>query len=748
MSSHTFHFFRAGGVDQVQLRTGADLLALQSLDQKLWVALSCPVEGLEFDERTLSLIDSDGDGRVQAPELLAAIRWAGECLGDVEELAKPGQPLPLKAINADTDDGKLLLRTATSLLKSLGKADAQSIGVDDVTEALETFNKQPENGDGVLPPDVIVDEALKKIAESILGGMNEERLDRSGAKGIDRASLEAFFSDARKRIEWKRDALQEDRDVLPPETLSDIGAFLALQGKAEDFFARVRAVGFDERALPSMNGEETAFVAIGADVIDAQASKFEGFPLAHVAKGATLPLGLGVNPAWSDRVAAFRDKVVKPLLGTKLSLTEADFRELQRRLAPQLAWQAKKPESLWSSVSEADLQQFMEAKAEERLTELIAADEAATEEANAIESVEKLVRFKRDLLPLANNFVAFRDFYQPGKEAVFQVGTLYVDHRSLDLVLRVADAARHAALAPHSAMYLLYCDAKNGKGEKRAIVAAVTDGDVDNLAVGRNALFYDRRGGDWDAIVTKIVENPISLRQAFWTPYKKFLRLIEDQISKRAAAAEAEADARVGQGAASVDSASKGAVAAAPPPPKKLDIGVVAALGVAVGGITAALGIFLQAFVGLGIWMPLGVVGLMLLISLPSVAVAWLKLRRRNLGPLLDANGWAINVLPRVNVPLGRSLTSLARLPSGARRNLSDPFAAKKAPWWRLWLLFLLVALGLPWYLGKLDAYLPKKVQSITVLGDAAPSKVQVQPAPTATPPSTAAPASPVAPAP
>ena len=45
--SHTWNFFRAGGFDQVQIDTGADLLALKELDQKLWVALSCPTRGIE-----------------------------------------------------------------------------------------------------------------------------------------------------------------------------------------------------------------------------------------------------------------------------------------------------------------------------------------------------------------------------------------------------------------------------------------------------------------------------------------------------------------------------------------------------------------------------------------------------------------------------------------------------------------------------------------------------------------------------
>ena len=75
--AHPWKFFRAGGFDQVRLDTTADLLHLEQLDQKLWVALSCPVKGLEFDEETLALIDTDGDGHVRAPELIAALHWAG-----------------------------------------------------------------------------------------------------------------------------------------------------------------------------------------------------------------------------------------------------------------------------------------------------------------------------------------------------------------------------------------------------------------------------------------------------------------------------------------------------------------------------------------------------------------------------------------------------------------------------------------------------------------------------------------------
>lgn len=87
----------------------------------------------------------------------------------------------------------------------------------------------------------------------------------------------------------------------------------------------------------------------------------------------------------------------------------------------------------------------------------------------------------------------------------------------------------------------------------------------------------------------------------------------------------------------------------------------------------------------------------MLLISTPSMLLAYLTLRRRNIGPLLDANGWAVNARAKINVPFGASLTGLAHLPKGAKRSLHDPFAEKKRPW-ALYLLLLIIVAVAAWY--------------------------------------------------
>ena len=114
--NHTWKFFRAGGFDQVRLDSGADLAALDQLDQKLWVALACPTTGLEFDPKTLALIDTEKDGRIRAPELIAATKWACQSLKIPDDLLKGSASLPLNAINDSTPEGKQLLSSARQIL--------------------------------------------------------------------------------------------------------------------------------------------------------------------------------------------------------------------------------------------------------------------------------------------------------------------------------------------------------------------------------------------------------------------------------------------------------------------------------------------------------------------------------------------------------------------------------------------------------------------------------------------------------
>ncbi|MDP2317106.1 MAG: hypothetical protein Q8P41_29710 [Pseudomonadota bacterium] len=681
MTAYPWRFFRAGGVDQVRLETADDLRNLRSLDQKLWVALACPVRGMDIDERMMSLLDTDGDERVRVPEILAAVDFVCRLLRDPADILRTPGPLPLASIRDDTAEGRVALASARTILAGLGKPDALAISAEDASSEDAIFANMLFNGDGVVTERAASDPAVAAVLRDVIACMGGER-DRTGDAGVTVARVEAFYAACAAFHAWSDRATTEAHELLPlgaDGTPDAYAAFSAIQAKVHDYYARVRLAGFDARSLGALNRPETEYSVIAARDLSAGCAEMEPFPIALVQPGRALPLGEGVNPAWSIRVADFRARVVRPLLGDRAELTPSEWAALESQLAPYAAWQAKKAGVEVAGLGAARVAEILAGSEKAALLALNALDEERRADANAIKDVERLVRYHGSLGQLLRNFVNFSAFYGRRERAVFQAGTVYFDQRSCELVIRVQDAARHATMAGFSGAYLAYLDCvRRSDGRKIVICAAVTDGASDNLMVGRNGLFYDRQGRDYDATITRIVDNPISLRQAFWSPYKKFLRMVEDYINKRAAAAEAASQANLNSAAEKVATSDK------PPPtvaPTKIDIGTVAAIGVAVGGITAALGAIMQAVFGLGMWMPLGLVGLMLAISGPAVFIAALKLRQRNIGPILDADGWALNTQARVNIPFGRSLTQLAALPPGAARDLSDPFAAQEVRW-------------------------------------------------------------------
>jgi hypothetical protein len=335
--------------------------------------------------------------------------------------------------------------------------------------------------------------------------------------------------------------------------------------------------------------------------------------------------------------------------------------------------------------------------------------------------LEKLLLLCRDYVTLLHNFVSFKDFYaKRGKAllgrgasnetpwAIFQAGTLVIDQRACNLCLKVSDMAKHNAQAPDSGMYLIYCNCKHhASGQTMTIVAAMTVGDIRNLKVGKNALFYDRNGRDWEAEVVKIIDNPISIGQAFWSPYRKLGEWVSGLITKSAAEKEKKSFADM---TAKLQTPPAAGQAAQPAP---FDIakfaGIFAAIGMAVG----ALGTFLTSllsevgkFAENGWWaIPTLIIGILLAISGPSMILAWMKLRKRNLAPLLNANGWAVNADAIVSVLFGNTLTEQAQFPLV---KMQDPHAKikklGKGGKWAIAIASILLGIGIAvltmWWLG------------------------------------------------
>jgi hypothetical protein len=715
---HRWKFSRVGGVNRVNLESGKDLVHLRELDQKLWTALSCPVQGLEIDETTLKLIDTDNDGRLRVPEILNAIEWSCSAVTDPDILLQKSDELKLEHIQTNTEEGIQMLSSAKQILANLGKTDVDFISTNDTSDTIAIFSQTKFNGDGIIIPESSDDEDIKQTIEACISTIGSET-DRSGAAGINQELIEAFYAECTGYSEWHKLAEENNTLILPysDNTESIYQQFLDIRSKVDDYFLRCRVAGFDPDSVTVLNALTERLAAISSKDITTCMDEIASYPLAKIQAGKPLSLNMGLNPAWEKRIKQFTNDVVATIFSGNNELTEENWNTIVETFGPYAEWKEKKAGTKVEPLGLETIQNILTQNQKEAILNLIEQDKALEEQANNIFLVDKLLRYKRDLYTLLRNFVTFHDFYDPSERAIFEAGLLYIDQRSCELCIEVHDMPKHNLMAGQSGMYLLYCDCVSKTLDKKmTIVAAVTNGDIDNLMVGRNAIFYDRRGNDWDATIVKIIENPISIRQAFWSPYRKLMQFIETQANKFASSKEdqitSEATGKIEQTTADAESRTIIGGETAPTTAPKATaqafdigkfVGIFAAIGLALGAIGTVLASFIAGFLGLAIWkMPLAIIGLLLAISTPSMFIAWLKLRKRNLAPLLDANGWAINARTLINITFGNTLTDLVKLPKNSKLDLRDPFAKKGLPLWIKLIYFILVVVLTALILWKL----------------------------------------------
>ena len=703
-----------GGTPRVRIETGEDIAHLAELDPKMWTVLSCPVKGLEIPEKSLGYMDIDGDGKIRINDVVTTSQWLTGVLKNNDLLLEGADSIDIENIDQETETGRKLYNSAKQILVNLGK-EGTVISLADTADIAAIFAKTRFNGDGVII-EASADDADEKVAIAAAVASVGGVADRSGEQGVDTAKIEAFYADLAAYAAWC------DAAVEPPfaaDTDAAIAAYNALDAKVKDFFVRSRLAAFSPDSTASLDVQTSLISAISAENLTGKTGEIAAYPLARVTGKAEIALDEPVNPAWAAQFELIKSVALK---GKKV-LTEEDWNAVGAQFAAYTAWKGAKAGASVEGLGLDAVRGFLAADKKAALLELVAKDSALSEESANITLVDKFLHLMRDFYRLLRNFVTLYDFYDKDQKtiAIFQSGSLIIDQRECRFCMNVLDMAKHNATAAACGMYLLYCDctSKAGAG-KIQIVAALTVGEVGDLFVGKNAVYYDNNGAEWDAVITKIVDNPISIGQAFWSPYRRMSKTVEDLISKKAAEKDAKmmekANAKINEAPALVAAPAPAADGAAPADPAvaaaaakpPFDIakfaGIFAAIGMAVGMIGSALVALFTGLAALKWWELLMVfVGLMLMISGPAMILAWLKLRRRNIAPLLNANGWAINASSKISIPFGETLTDMAKFP---KMRLKDPFAkAGIAPWkkWCIALACVVVVLGGLWMFNLLS---------------------------------------------
>jgi len=693
---YKWEFENIGGTSRVRISKGEDIAHLAELDTKMWTVHSCPVKGLEIDEKSLAYIDCDADGKIRVNDIITISKWITGALKDPDLLLQGTDTVDTEQINTSNEVGAKLYKSAKQILANLGK-EGTTISLADTADIAAIFAKTRFNGDGVIT-EASTDNEDEKAAIAAATATTGGTPDRSGLQGVNAAQIETFYANLAAYAEWNKSAVAAP---FGDKTDAAIEAYNALDAKIKDFFMRSKLASFSPDSTSALDVQTSRIETISGENLQSKQEEIAQYPIARITGKAEIDLSAPINPAWASKFNTLKAIAITP---DKKTLTEEDWSAIGAQFTAYTTWKGSKAGAEVESLGIETVETLLQKNQKEALLALVEQDAALKEEAENIEMVDKFLHVTKDLYRLLKNFITFHDFYNKDKSvgAIFQSGTLIIDQRACRFCMKVSDMAAHNVSAATSGMFLLYCDCTTKSSPaKLQIVAAITVGEIGNLIVGKNAIYYDNAGVEWDAVITKVIDNPISISQAFWSPYRRMSTAIENLINKSAAEKDAkimaDATSKINAAPASIPATpapvASGDAAAKPAATPPFDIakfaGIFAAIGMAVGMIGTALASLAKGIFALKWWqLVLSFVAILLIISGPAMIMAWMKLRRRNIAPLLNANGWAINATSKISIPFGETLTDTAKYP---KMRLKDPYKKTGMATWIKVLLTLLV---------------------------------------------------------
>ena len=681
---------RYGKAYQLRIETEQDVERLDEFGIHHWIATSAPAASFQCDPRFLAFLDADGNGRIRVDEVLLAKRWIFKCLRNRARMMRGEDSVVLDDLDTFTPEGQNLHVAAMRLLTNLGHSETSPITLADVRDKKKLLMQSGSNGDGIIPPGALTEPDFTEYVEDIIktvGGVD----DLTGAKGVDEEHIERFHAEAESYLAWVT------QSHLPPgqtsSPLMPLGeatgqayyALAAVRDKINEFFAQCRLVRVDPSSMSLMRLPEAKLKEMNPDDTAALAAFAAQAPLQSPNAGEVLAFDETINPVHAEALERVRVMVLQPMLGREVAaLSRAEWLEVNARFGPYEKWLAEKKGTVVEPLGEERLRTYLAGEYREKVMGLIEADKTVANELKYIDELERLLLYQRYFVRFLNNFVNLYELYDPHIESMMDMGTVIIDGRVFSLVLRVLNRPAHVAIARNSGMFLMYLEATNkGSSDRFEVVCPVTRGRPDTLFVGKRGVMIDTFGVEWDVKVVEIVAQPISVAQAAIAPFRRAMAFVEGKVEGLSTAREREWEAGLGKTTEDTEKAMRERVQSlAASAPAQAPSKATTAAGrrdmliggsIAVAALGSAWAFIAKTLTQLG-WLEIGIALLAsaLVVIVPTSVVAILKLRRRNLGALLEAAEWAINEPLRVTPALARLLTEHPKLPSGTRKERED----------------------------------------------------------------------------
>ena len=704
-------FERVGDSWQIAVRTADDLFYVRELDGALWAMTSLPVESVSCDMEFLTFMDDDENGRIRVDEAKRAISWMLGALKDYSGVNACSDVLKFSAINDETPEGQLLLRSAKLAMENTGTEEPTEISLADIRDRKKIMAAGLQNGDGVIPPSLIPDPDLAEFAACAMNCIGKVT-DVSGLDGINLDILTRFSDMLETYLKWREEPLQNP-EILPYGDATEklFALFTELAPKIDEFFVFCGILRMSEgsitKALPAL------------DVMDAGALEkyLSTAPLREPNAQARLFLRDGLNPLYAEKLTAF----FAGTLPGKEEITEEEWREIKAKFAGFDAWRKRKNTDCLDALNPERLQFFHAQNMKEKIEAMIVFDAERKDEIACFKDVRKLILYQRHMLEFMNNYVTLKALFNQEITSMLLAGKLIMDGRHFTLTTRVTNLAAHKKLAVNSNICTMYVDVSTGSVgavRKMTIAVAVTSGDMYNLFVGKSGVFMTPDGVTWDAQVIDYIQQPVSFSEALKMPFFRFGTFIGKQIDKFFSARSKEFETGFEKSVAQAQSfdPQKMPEAAKQQTPAVSGSMLLMGGGVGLAAIGSSIAFMAQALHNISLWNVIGVLlCVMLIFGGPVVVISLVKLYRRNVAGFLEAGGWALNKRMRLSRKMGLIFTNQPRIPIATLLNPVDVVgtflkpargihaAVRMSIWKRMFLILFILLIGgtagfLIWY--------------------------------------------------
>ena len=661
VSETSMKFRRIGGSSQLVIESANDFRNAYELDPAHWTLTSIPARNLLCPADFLALIPQDASGRIHVKDVRNLLKWVISTVSDLSDFITAAPALRLAALNAGDPDGLRAKETAELALKRIGSKNTSAITIEQINEFKTLVSSALQNGDGIIPPGPVQDEITAECIKFAMSAVGAQK-DISGADGIGAAELDAFEAMLKGFLAWTDEGIAREKELFPyaAATAGLWSKYLAVAADVDDYFESCHALVFAGSHDSGSRVPKNTF-----DSNDSTSVKdfFKKAPLAPADPACILHLNERVNPNRASALTAFFGAFRAAVPGDADAISESEWTAFKAAIAPYGDWTGRKNTDKLDGLDLDRLRAVAASKAFENIRAMIAEDAVVSNNVTCCDLVRKVIICQTNLREFLNNFINMEALFSPEKRSFILAGKLVMNGYNFHMCMIVHDIAAHKKIAATSNVCVMYINATTGTApavKSMTLAVAVTAGTMRRLFIGKSGVFYTPDGLIWDAVITDLIQQPVSLKEAILMPFYRIGDIISNQAEKHFAAKTNAFEADVTK---NVDSK----LAGGDQPKKEGGLNMPMLImggGVGIAALGSSFAFMAKSLQGVSAWRILAVLlAIFIIICAPFVILSLLKLFRRSLTRFLEANGCALNREMRLTLALGRIFTYVPRIP-------------------------------------------------------------------------------------